>query len=479
MKKNAKRWVAGILASCMAFSMASCLNVGGDSSQSDSSAGASVTGYSYLAIDINPTVEMVVNGETVVTVQAGNDDAAVLLSGENFEDMNVEEATEKVVELAEELGYLTAENDDVKITVTADEEEVIEVLEEMAKKGAEKGSDKAKVNNAPRAADERKVKELKEEDAMKFEGLTPSKLRLIEAIMEYDDTMTYEIGATMKVTELADMLDELAKEFEGVIGEEMEKLFKEKYEEAKLLAQGQMAAIYGEEYAAAWERYVALKKVVHDIEKNAKNAVISPEDMEKIFGLFEEELPEEEVTEETSEETTEEDSNSGQLPPQGGERPEQPEEGERPEHPEEGEHPEQPEHNWGMKDFEDYLDDHFHHRFGDDKKEGVEDKIEEIFDAYDEDNYVLTEEDLAAIEEAWGEAVEATTLGELEEFLEAEEEKLEDMREAADLSESEKQMIHLSEEVLKGLKDTVLDLMKGEMEHAKDTFQNMKDERRH
>ena len=72
-----------------------------------------------------------VNGETVVGVKACNDDASVLLSGENLENMSVSEATEKVVELAEELGYLTEENDDVKVVVTADTEEITAMLEEL------------------------------------------------------------------------------------------------------------------------------------------------------------------------------------------------------------------------------------------------------------------------------------------------------------------------------------------------------------
>ncbi len=454
MKKNARRWIAGLLASCMSFSMTACLGGVGNSSPLDSSVEtATVTGYSYLAIDINPTVELVVDGETVITVQAGNDDAAVLLSGENFENLSVEEATQKIVELAEELGYLTDENDDVKITVTADKEEVVEFIEEMAKRGAKKGSDKAKVNNVPRSGDERKVKELKEEDADKYANLTPSKIRLIEAIMEYDDTMTYEIGATMTVNELAEMLDELAEKFEGIVGEEMEKLFKEKYEEAKLLAQNKMAAIYGEEYVAAWERYVALEKVVRDIEKTAENAVISPEDMEKILDLFEEGVPAED-----------EESSEDQLPPEGGERP--------------NHGGEKPENNWGMKDFENYLDDNFHHRADPDKKEDLEDKIDEIFEAYDEDNYVLTAEDLTGIEEAWGEPVAVATLGELKDFLEEEKEKLEEMREAAELTEDQKVMLELSKEVLDELKDTVLDLMKEDMEYAKDKFQGMKDDKR-
>ena len=116
--KGLKRILATFLVGLMACSMVACDVSGKNPNDTPNDTGDTVKGYSYLAIDINPSLELLVNGETVVSVKACNEDAAVLLSGENLENMTVEEATEKVVELAEELGYLNEENDDVKITVS-------------------------------------------------------------------------------------------------------------------------------------------------------------------------------------------------------------------------------------------------------------------------------------------------------------------------------------------------------------------------
>ncbi len=51
---------------------------------------------------------------------------------------------------------------------------------------------------------------------MKYKDLTPAKLRLIEAIMKYDEEMTYEIGARLKVIKLANMLEKYAKEINRI-----------------------------------------------------------------------------------------------------------------------------------------------------------------------------------------------------------------------------------------------------------------------
>lgn len=280
--KGLKRILATSLVGLMACSMVACDVSGKNPNDAPNDTGDTVKGYSYLAIDINPSLELLVNGETVVSVKACNEDAAVLLSGENLENMTVEEATEKVVELAEELGYLNEENDDVKITVSADEEEFIEKLIEKAEQGAKLGSELAKVNHSDRSADIRKVKKLQEENAELFNKLTPSKLRLIEAIMEYDETMTYELGASMKVSELAEMLDGLATEFKDIVGSEIEELFNAKYEEMKRLAKNQIAVIYGEDYKALWDRYIALEKLVKEIKMKAENVTISEQDKQTI-----------------------------------------------------------------------------------------------------------------------------------------------------------------------------------------------------
>ena len=81
---------------------------------------AILTLFLLVAIDINPSVELIIKDGKVSGVTAANEDGAVLLSGETLEGMSVEAATDRIVALAEELGFLTDENNQVKITVVSD-----------------------------------------------------------------------------------------------------------------------------------------------------------------------------------------------------------------------------------------------------------------------------------------------------------------------------------------------------------------------
>ncbi len=453
MKTTMKRVFATTLSGLMSLSFVAC-NAGGGNGD-----GGSSTTYSYLAIDINPSIEFVINGETVVGVRACNDDASVLLSGENLENMSVEVATEKVVELAEELGYLTEENDDVKIVVTADNEEITDKLELLAKNGVSKGSLFAKINHMPRVADERQLNKLKEEHGEKFKHLTAGKLRLIEAIMEYDESMTYEIGIEMSVSELSKRLDEYVDEMADIIGNEMEELFESKYKEIRREAYGRIAVLYGEEYKIAWDRFVALEKVVKDIEKKAEIHIITSEDvaeLQKILGWGDE------TTTEPEQDT---------APEQGGHQHGDSNKGHgRPEISENGE--------LRLDDFEKFLDRH--EDFFEDMEEYSEDfeKVEEILEKYDEDEYVLTEEDLVAIAEAWGEEIEVTTFEDLEDFLEEQEGALEEMRESIELPKTVQMEIQIMEQAMKNIKEQAKGFMKAQIEVAKAEFQARKDELR-
>ena len=72
---------------------------------------------SFVSLDINPEITLTLdeNG-TVLTVVGENEDASVLLYGEEtLEGMNVEAAIEKITALATELGYLSEENSTVGV----------------------------------------------------------------------------------------------------------------------------------------------------------------------------------------------------------------------------------------------------------------------------------------------------------------------------------------------------------------------------
>ena len=82
---------------------------------------------SRMTIDINPSVEFIVDSENkVVTATALNDDGAVILAGETFVGMTSEEAAALVVSIATDQGYLVKGSvevgkNEIKISVTGDE----------------------------------------------------------------------------------------------------------------------------------------------------------------------------------------------------------------------------------------------------------------------------------------------------------------------------------------------------------------------
>ena len=413
MKKILGKLAAGGVALGLCLSVAAC-NVGGISDGSSTSSGtAQAAANTYLVLDINPTVELLVSEGKVVGVKAGNDDAGVLLSGEDLTGLTVEQASEKIVALAEKMGYLNDGNKKIKITVVSDDAGKAQEMENAAKAGAEKGSEKAEVNSAPRSRDERTVKKLQAENPELYKDLTPAKVRLIEAIMQYDGTMTYEKGAAMKVSEL----DELEDKFEN------------RYDEAKAETERKIAAVYGEEYLAAWDKYTALETAFELLEDKAENVSLSDEDIQAILALLG--IEDKALI-----------SENGAVTPDS---------------------------------VDDYLDKHFDD--DSDENEEKEEAIEDILDKYDEDEYVLTEADLAALSEAWGETLSFATLEEAEEFIDDKEDELDEMKDAIELTKEQKAEIKALKEELKNLKKQIREEMKSEIDAAKEELRRQKEER--
>lgn len=446
MKKNGmKKWLAIAMASTFGVSMFACNggttgNTTRDTTDNGGDITASAEGYAYMAIDINPTVEFVLQADKVVSVDAVNDDAAVLVSEENFVGMTAEEATETVVELAEELGYLNEENANVKITVAADDERYEETLKEKVKNGAKRGSEIAKINSEPRNADKRKEKKLKDENAQLYEGLNPAKVRMIEAIMRYDDTMTFEIGAGMTFEELGEMLRGYVEEYKEFVGKEIREEYKASIEEKKQQTELEIADIYGEEFKTMMETYHALKMAYKSLEKKAENMVLLEEDVQSIIAIL-------------GLEDAQLISMSGVVT---------------------------------VESVDKYLDRYCIEEYATTEAEetaleDMENAVEDILDNYDEDEYVLTETDLAALEEVIGEAFElelGATLEDVEDLLEDVEETLEELKETVALDKEMKEEIGRKQEEMRDFKHEAHDEMKDRIEETKNEFKDRKEERK-
>ena len=135
-----------------------------------------------------------------------------------------------------------------------------------------------------------------------------------------------------------------------------------------------------------------------------------------------------------------------------------------------------PSADWKLEEFDDYFDRYHRDEHGE-STENVEEQLEDILDAYDKDEYVLTDEDLAAIQEVWGESIEAITFEDLEEFLDAIEEQLEALREAADLTIIEMGQIEIMESSLEEYKKTVLNAIEDDIRNYQQKLQKMKEDK--
>jgi len=178
---------------------------------------------SYVTIDINPSFELMVEGDgTVLTCTAVNEDAEVVLDAvEDLTGSTLEEAVEAIVDESAEQGYLTEENADVATDIVEGDEESGAVLEEIVTETVEKvrkKEGKAFIRhlhaNKEKLTDS--LKALKEQyaDNEAVQALTPGMFRLIEQVMEYCD-IEIEEALEMSVADLMKALKEVREEQKG------------------------------------------------------------------------------------------------------------------------------------------------------------------------------------------------------------------------------------------------------------------------
>lgn len=97
--------------------------------------------YTRMTVDINPSIEFMVDDQNkVVSVTALNDDGSILIAGEAFVGKTPEEATQLVMQLATDTGYLVkgeitvkddADGQTVSITVSGNSEYAKQLLENV------------------------------------------------------------------------------------------------------------------------------------------------------------------------------------------------------------------------------------------------------------------------------------------------------------------------------------------------------------
>lgn len=158
-------------------------------------------GSNYLAVDINPSIEFVVDEEgNVESYTLLNEDAEIVAADLDFEGMAYEEALDLYLESAVETGYLDVNSDDNAIFITADGEDEAfnENVNEHVKSHLEERGIGAAVMGG--GIDE-SYRELAEEH-----DIDVGRARLISRAVEIDGDLTFEEALEMDMSEIMNIL---------------------------------------------------------------------------------------------------------------------------------------------------------------------------------------------------------------------------------------------------------------------------------
>lgn len=188
-----------------------------------------VTATTYLAIDINPSVELTLDkNEKVLSVKALNDDGKILLFQADVVGDNVTQATEKLANLAVELGFITDFNNGISLSVIGDNED--EIFNKIKVKFEEKSGVKVEANVKITLNKELENLKSKYPDNEAIQNLTLNKFRLIKSAMEKDSTLTIEVAVTVDVQELIEIIkkyDKIIEDLDDEAEDSIERIEKE------------------------------------------------------------------------------------------------------------------------------------------------------------------------------------------------------------------------------------------------------------
>lgn len=205
-----KRKISFIMLLVLSFVLCACTTTNSNGATQDS----------YVSIDINPSIELIVSKDNkVVSIYATNDDARVLLAGEEtFVGVSLDEAVERILDLCVEYEYLTEENSDVQVSVSSpDGENIATKIETNVTKVVEDTSKgftfDVKVTSG--LTDELQIKYelLKSElDNEVVSTLTINKFKLAESAASSDPTLDIKVAVTLNEEELIKRINDCRDE---------------------------------------------------------------------------------------------------------------------------------------------------------------------------------------------------------------------------------------------------------------------------
>lgn len=177
----------------------------------------------YVSMDINPSVNLVIDGEgKVESVEAANEDAQVMLYGEVLVGKTAEEAFELIANLAIECGYLTEENSGVNVTVVAGngsaeaEAKVGETVKAAFNAEAGKADLNININTGASFSLQRQFEYVKGKypNVNAVQNMSIGKFKLVTELVATDDSITFEYAATLDNEDLIEKLNNCYEKIE-------------------------------------------------------------------------------------------------------------------------------------------------------------------------------------------------------------------------------------------------------------------------
>jgi len=176
----------------------------------------SASAESYITIDINPSVELIVNRrDRVVMANALNEDGETLLLDLSLIGMKIEDATELLIDKAIELGFIDVDSEETVVNVTS--------YNPNSSYGAKLGERiRQRINKAFLARamfGYAMIGETPEEIRLEAEelGVSPGKLRLVKIVQSFYPDITVEDGLAMPVKDLMDLLKDKNEEIKDIV----------------------------------------------------------------------------------------------------------------------------------------------------------------------------------------------------------------------------------------------------------------------
>lgn len=167
------------------------------------------TPVAYVSVDINPSVELGVNAfDTVVSVEAYNEDGSNILEGTDLLNVKVDEAVSTVVTNAINDGYIKEDGTSaIEITTSTDKTDVAAELDETLKEVVDETLDD---NNVEAEVETENVALARRDEARKL-GITLGKLNLIQKLQALDPTITVDEYKNSSVKDIQKKTKELRK----------------------------------------------------------------------------------------------------------------------------------------------------------------------------------------------------------------------------------------------------------------------------